>query len=567
MKDYKIEVANALSDLNIALNIEEIYKFIEIPPDKQMGDYAFPCFVLAKELKKAPNIIAQELADQIDLGSNFEKALPMGPYINFFINREDLIRNVIQEIEEKKEAYGSSDLGDGKNVIVEYSSTNIAKPFHIGHIRSTLIGNVIKKVYDFLGYDTVAINYIGDHGTQFGMMIAAYKLWGDDQKLKEDPIGELLRLYVKYNDLAEEDEGKMEEARYWFRELENKNPEALELWNWFKDLSLEEFDRVYEMLGVEFDSYNGEAYSSQFVDQTLELLREKDLLVKDDGAEIVEIEDEGLTNPIITKSDGTSTYIVRDISTAIYRKDKYDFYKNIYVVASQQNLHFQQLFTVLEKMGYPWAKECVHVNFGMVSLRDQTLSTRRGQVVFLEDVLNSAIEKTRDIIEERNPGLEDKERVSREVGIGAIIFQELYNSRIKDYVFDWDEVLSFEGETGPYLQYTIARANSILERAGQLNKGNIDYSLLTSDEEYYLAKALYYFPEKLIDAHDKYEPSYVARQLIEIAQTFNRFYNACPILNQEDESVKKARLSLLEATRDVLRNGLGLLGIKSPEKM
>ena len=321
------------------------------------------------------------------------------------------------------------------------------------------------------------------------------------------------------------------------------------------------------MLGVEFDSYNGEAYSSQFVDQTLELLREKDLLVKDDGAEIVEIEDEGLTNPIITKSDGTSTYIVRDISTAIYRKDKYDFYKNIYVVASQQNLHFQQLFTVLEKMGYPWAKECVHVNFGMVSLRDQTLSTRRGQVVFLEDVLNSAIEKTRDIIEERNPGLEDKERVSREVGIGAIIFQELYNSRIKDYVFDWDEVLSFEGETGPYLQYTIARANSILERAGQLNKGNIDYSLLTSDEEYYLAKALYYFPEKLIDAHDKYEPSYVARQLIEIAQTFNRFYNACPILNQEDESVKKARLSLLEATRDVLRNGLGLLGIKSPEKM
>lgn len=379
-------------------------------------------------------------------------------------------------------------------------------------------------------------------------------------------IKELLKLYVDYNELANQDPEKMDDARRWFSELESGNPEAVKLWEWFKEISLGEFNRVYDMLGVEFDSYNGESFSSQFIDDVIKELRDKNLLEMSDGAEIINLEDEGLPNMIVIKSDGSSTYITRDIATALYRKREYDFHKNIYVVGSQQILHFQQLKACLKKMGYDWADDCIHVPFGMVSLKDQTLSTRRGQVVFLEDVLNKAVEKTEEIINERNPNLENKDEVAKQVGIGAVIFQELFSNRIKDYVFDWDNTLNYDGETGPYVQYTIARANSILERAGIINNEAIDYSLIISDSEFELASTIYNLPQKILDAVEKYEPSYVTRQLVEIASAFNSFYNACPILNAESD-IKNARLELVSCTASVLRSGLKLLGIESPNKM
>ncbi len=566
MKNYKEIIAESLAKNEIGLDYDEILKTIEIPPDVNMGDYAFPCFKLAKSMRKAPNQIAIDLQEKLEDIPGIINITTAGPYLNFFIDGVDLVKEVIEEISNCDDDYGSSDLGRGKNVIVEYSSTNIAKPFHIGHIRSTVIGNAIKNLYKFTGHNVTAINYIGDHGTQFGMMIAAYKLWGDDDKISKDPIKELLKLYVDYNELANKDPEKMEDARRWFNELENGNEEAVKLWQWFKEISLGEFDRVYKMLGIEFDSYNGESYSSQFIDDVIEELRDKNLLELSDGAEIINLEDVGLPNMIVVKSDGSSTYIARDIATALYRKREYNFDKNIYVVGSQQILHFQQLIACLKKMGYEWADDCVHVPFGMVSLKDQTLSTRKGQVVFLEDVLNSAVEKTQEIINDRNPNLDNKENVAKEVGIGAVIFQELFSNRIKDYVFDWDNTLNYDGETGPYVQYTIARANSILERAGEFDRSQIDYSLLSSDSETELAAKLYEFPEKIKDAIDKYEPSYVTRQLVEIASSFNKFYNACPILSA-DEATKNSRLELLRCTKDVLKTGLRILGIHSPYKM
>lgn len=566
MKSYKEIITELLVASELGLEYNEILETIEIPPDNTMGDYAFPCFRLAKIKRNSPVNIAKELSETITKPQGIGKIINVGPYLNFFIDRADIIKTVIENVKEKGEMYGSSDIGKGKNAIVEYSSTNIAKPFHIGHIRSTVIGNAIKNLYKFTGYNTTGINYLGDHGTQFGMMIAAYKLWGDDKKINENPIKELLKLYVDYNEIANEDPEKMDDARRWFSELESGNPEAVKLWEWFKEISLGEFDRVYNMLGVEFDSYNGESFSSQFIDDVIKELREKDLLEMSEGAEIINLESEGLPNMIVIKSDGSSTYITRDIATALYRKREYDFDKNIYVVGSQQILHFQQLKACLKKMGYEWADDCIHVPFGMVSLKDQTLSTRRGQVVFLEDVLNKAVEKTEEIINERNPDLEDKERVAKQVGIGAVIFQELFSNRIKDYVFDWDNTLNYDGETGPYVQYTIARANSILERSGESGNDKVDYSLIVSDPEVELASTIYYLPQKILDAVDKYEPSYVTRQLVEIASAFNKFYNACPILNAEPE-VKNARLELVNCTANVLRSGLKLLGIESPNKM
>lgn len=566
MKSYKEIITELLVASDIGLAYNEILETIEIPPDNAMGDYAFPCFKLAKIMRNSPVNIAKELTETIIKPQGIAKIVNLGPYLNFFIDREDIVKTVIENVKEKGDRYGSSDIGNGKNAIVEYSSTNIAKPFHIGHIRSTVIGNAIKNLYKFTGYNTTGINYLGDHGTQFGMMIAAYKLWGDDDKINENPIKELLKLYVDYNELANQDSEKMDDARRWFSELESGNPEAVKLWEWFKEISLGEFDRVYTMLGVEFDSYNGESFSSQFIDDVIKELRDKNLLEMSDGAEIINLEDEGLPNMIVIKSDGSSTYITRDIATALYRKREYDFDKNIYVVGSQQILHFQQLKACLKKMGYDWADDCIHVPFGMVSLKDQTLSTRRGQVVFLEDVLNKAVEKTEEIINDRNPELENKDLVAKQVGIGAVVFQELFSNRIKDYVFDWDNTLNYDGETGPYVQYTIARANSILDRAGEISKGEVDYSLIVSDPEVELASAIYYLPQKILDAVDKYEPSYVTRQLIEIASAFNKFYNACPILNAEP-SVKNARLELVSCAANVLRSGLKLLGIESPNKM
>ena len=565
MKDYKEIIAEKLEGKELGLSKDEIYQLIEIPPQENMGDYSFPCFQLAKTLRKNPAQIAAEVACALDI-EDFSEIKNVGPYINFFLDRKKFENQVINTIIEKKEDYGKSDMGKGKTAIVEFSSVNIAKPFHIGHIRSTVIGDALRNIHEFLGYNTIATNYIGDYGTQFGTMIAAYKLWGDDEKLNANPIKELLNLYVRYNTEASENEEMMEVARKEFKNLEEGEEEATRLWSWFKEISFNEFDRVYKLLDIEFDNYKGEAYYSKYMPEILEELKEKKLLVESDGAQIIDLAQFDLPPSIIIKSNGSSAYITRDIATAINRKKEYNFDENLYVVATQQNLHFQQLWRILELMGYDLYKGCKHISFGMVSLKDQTLSTRKGQVVFLEDVLNKAIEKTREIMENREDTVDDIGEVSRIVGIGAVKFQELYNNRIKDYVFDWDEVLNFDGETGPYVQYTYARAKSVLRKAGLGEIKPLAIEKITSDEEFSLVKKLAGFEDVVVKAKEKYEPSLVTRHLTDIAKSFNKFYNSSKIM-VEDEKLKEERLALAYATSVVIKTGLGLLGIKTVEKM
>lgn len=565
MIDFKVKVVDLLDGLSLNLDREEIYDLVEIPPDTNLGDFAFPTFKLAKEFRKAPNLIAEELSEKLEANEFISDIKNIGPYVNFFISVDALRETVINEVIEK-ENFGSNNSGAGKNMVVEFSSTNIAKPFHIGHIRSTVIGNSLNNILKYENYNTTSINYLGDYGTQFGIMISAYRKWGNDEAIEKNPIEELLNLYVKYNKLAKEDESLMDEARHWFDELEKGNEEATKLWKWFKDISLKEFQRVYEMLDIEFDSYNGEAFHSQFMPKVIEELEEKNLLEESEGAIIVNLDKYDLPPVIIKKSNGSSTYMTRDIATAIYRKDHYDFYKNIYVVATQQLLHFKQLKAVLQEMGYDWAKDCVHVPFGMISMKDGAMRTREGKVVFLEDVLNKAINKTKEIIEDRNPNLENKDEVANNIGVGSIIFQDLFNNRIKDYVFDWDQVLNFEGETGPYVQYSYARSCAILKKGEFKVESNIDLSLLNSSEEIDLVKLLYKFPNIIKDSADRFEPSYVTRYIVELAKLFNRFYNACPIYSSE-ENLKQARLLLTFSVNKVLGIGLSLLGINAPEKM
>lgn len=565
MKDYKKIISKKLEEKDIGLSSEEIYKLIEIPPQEKMGDYSFPCFQLAKTLRKNPALISKEIASEIEL-EDFAEIKNVGPYINFFLDRKKFENEVINTIIDKKENFGRSDMGKGKTVVLDFSSVNIAKPFHIGHIRSTVIGDVIRNIHEFLGYNTVASNYIGDYGTQFGTMIAAYKLWGDDDKLNQNPIQELLNLYVRYNSEASENEEMMDVAREEFKKLEEGEEEATRLWSWFKEISFKEFDRVYKLLDIEFDNYKGESYSSKYIPEVIDELKEKNLLVESDGAQIIDLSAYDMPPSIIIKSNGSSAYITRDIATAIVRKKEYDFDENLYVVATQQNLHFKQLWKILELMGYDLYKGCKHIPFGMVSLKDQTLSTRKGQVVFLEDVLNKSIEKTREIMENRDDTVENIDEVSKIVGIGAVKFQELYNNRIKDYVFDWDEVLNFDGETGPYVQYTYARAKSVLRKAGVDEIKPIDIEKITNDEEFSLVKKLAGFEDIVIKAKEKYEPSLITRHLTEIAKSFNKFYNSAKIM-VEDEKLKEERLALAYATAIVIKTALGLLGIKTVEKM
>ncbi len=564
MIDYKDSVAELISE-NVELEKEKIYEIIEIPPEMEMGDYAFPCFILAKTFKKNPALIAKELAESIELNNKFEKVVNDGPYLNFYLNRAEFNKETLKEIY-NNDNYGKKNIGKDRNVIVEFSSPNIAKPFHIGHIRTTVIGNAINNIYEFMGFNTIAINHLGDYGTQFGMLISAYKKWGDKETIEKDPIKELLKLYIRFNEEAEEKPELNEEAREWFKKLEQGNEEAKSLWQWFKDVSLKEFNRVYNMLNIEFDSYAGESFYSDKMQRVIEELEDKNLLKKSEGAEIVDLDEFDMPSPLIRKSDGSTLYITRDIAASIYRKEKYDFYKNIYVVASQQNLHFQQWIKIVELMGYDWAKDCVHIPFGMVSLEDGTLSTRKGRVVFLEDVLNKAVERTKEIIEERNPELENKEEVAKKVGIGAVVFQELYNNRIKDYTFSWDKTLSFEGETGPYVQYTYARTWSIINKAEIDIDENINSELLKEDIEFEIVKSLYEFSDVIEDAMEKYEPFYITRYIVDLAQKYNRFYNKCPIL-KEEKDLKKARLLITYGVNKVIKTGLNLLGIEAPEKM
>ena len=566
MINFKEEVIKLIESQVDSLEREEIDSLIEVPPSFDMGDYAFPVFKLAKSFRKAPNMIAEELAGKFGEVDYFEKIQSAGPYLNFFINKDKLTQTTLEAIKNQREMYGSSDIGEGKKVIVEFSSPNIAKPFHIGHIRTTVIGNSLYKIYKFLGFDAVAINHLGDYGTQFGMLISAYKKWGDREEIEKEPIKELLKLYVRFNKEAEKDESLRDEARYWFKELENKNEEAIELWTWIREISLLEFNKVYDMLGIEFDSFKGESFYSDKMPKVIEELKEKNLLEESDGAYLVDLEEYNMPPALMMKKDGSTLYATRDIAAAFYRKERYDFYKNIYVVGSQQNLHFKQWMKVIELMGHDWAKDCIHIPFGMVSLEEGTLSTRKGNVVFLEDVLKTATQKTLDIIEERNPNLKDKEKVAKQVGIGAVIFQELFNQRVKDYVFSWDRTLSFEGETGPYVQYTHARTSSILEK-GEFNiEDTVDYSLLKSEEEINITRLLYDFPQTVINSMEKDEPFFITRQLVEIAQAFNKFYNSSPIII-EDTELKKARMSLTYSVKTVINTGLKLLGMEAPERM
>lgn len=565
MKDFKEIIAKKLEKEDIGLSYDEIYNLIEIPPQDDMGDYSFPCFSLAKVLRKNPAQIASDLAEKLDI-EEFKKIESLNAYLNFYVNRSLYENLVLNEILDKKEDYGKSDEGKDKNIVIDFSSVNIAKPFHIGHIRSTVQGDAIRNIHEFLGYNVIATNYLGDYGTQFGTMIAAYKLWGDEDAINKDPINELLKLYVRYNAEASENQEMMDAARAEFKNLEDKDPEATKLWQWFKDISLREFERVYGLLDIKFDDYNGESYNSQYIPESIELLKEKNLLVESDGAQIIDLRPYDLTPAIIIKSNGSSSYITRDIGTAINRKRKYDFEENLYVVATQQNLHYQQLRKILELMGYEWWDDNKHIAFGMVSLKDQTMSTRKGQVVFLEDVLNKAIDKTKSIMEERGADIEDIDETAKIVGIGAVKFQELYNNRIKDYVFDWDEVLNFDGETGPYVQYTYARAKSVLRKAEVESFDEVEFTNLKTYEEFALVKTLAEFGNVVAKACEKYEPSLVTRHLTDIAKAFNKFYNSSQIM-VDDKELRKERLALTYATSIILKSSLGLLGIKTVEKM
>ncbi|MCI8648024.1 MAG: arginine--tRNA ligase [Firmicutes bacterium] len=571
MINYKEQIADRLAAIVADLSIEDIKNMVEVPADNKMGDYAFPCFRLAKVLRKAPPMIAKDIAQKLQEDPMFSKVEQVNAYVNMFVAREGFIKNALDEVLEKGDDFGRSSKGEGKTVIVEYSSPNIAKPFHIGHIRSTVIGNSIYKIYDFLGYDTVRINHLGDYGTQFGKMICAYRRWGNKEDVVKEPIKTLLSYYTKFHVEAEKDPSLDQEARDIFTKLEKGAAEETELWQWFRDESLKEFTRVYDMLGIEFDSYAGESFYSDKMPRFVQELKDANLLEESQGAQIVNLEKYDMSPALITKSDGSTLYITRDIAAAVYRKEHYDFYKNIYVVASQQNLHFQQWIQIVELLGYEWARDCVHVPFGLVSLEDGTMSTREGRVVFLEDVLNRAVDQTRDIIKEKNVNTGNIDETAKMVGIGAVMFQELSNNRIKDYVFSWDKVLNFEGETGPYVQYTHARAASVLRKAGEetvkkASEGAIDLSYLTKDSAYELVKLLYTFPDAVAEAGDKYEPSIVTRHIVNIAQAFNRFYHDEHVL-VDDEGEKTAKVALVLAAKTAIKNGLGLLGIKAPEKM
>ncbi|SKC43648.1 arginine--tRNA ligase [Maledivibacter halophilus] len=566
MIDFKKEIADILNDKITELDFQEILNMIEIPPDSEMGDFAFPCFKLAKVFRKSPNMIAQEIIESIEENDLFGKIENAGAYINFTINQETFAKTVIEEVNNQGDKFGSSDIGGNKNVIVEFSSPNIAKPFHIGHIRTTVIGSAINNIYKFIGYNTIAINHLGDYGTQFGKLIVAIKAWGDKSVIESNPIPELLKLYIKFHEEAEKNPQLEDEARMWFKKLEDKNEEATELWKWIRDVSLMEFNRVYDMLGIKFDSLAGESFYSDKMPAVLEEMREKNILTKSQGAEIVDLEKYDMPPALITKKDGSTLYITRDIAAAIYRKKHYDFYKNIYVVGSQQNLHFKQWIKIIDLMGYDWAYDCIHVPFGMISLEEGTMSTRKGRVVFLEDVLNKAVEKTREIISNKNPNLENKEEVAKQVGIGAVVFQELSNNRIKDYTFSWDRTLNFDGESGPYVQYTHARASSLLRKAEIDYKNNIGFDKLSDKESMDIIRILSKFSEVVVDAARKNEPSVVTRYIIDLAQAFNKFYHDHPILTQ-DKEIQKARLALVSAVKQAIKNGLNLIGVAAPEKM
>ncbi len=566
MTDIKMMLAELFCEPT-QLDQHAIYHLLEAPRDSKMGDYALPCFILAKQLKKAPPLIAQQIVDEIEQPAYISKIEAVGGYVNVTIDPAFLAEKTLEPIRTLKRQYGASDEGQNRVVCIDYSSINIAKPFHIGHLSSTAIGHALYNIYKFLGYQPVGINHLGDWGTQFGKLIVAYKTWGDQETIERDGVRALLDIYVQFHDAAENDPSLDDDARHWFKKIEENDPEAMELFTWFKEITLREVSRVYEMLGITFDSYAGESFYNDKMDRVIDELREKDLLVEDDGAWVVKFDEKDNMPPcLILKADGATLYATRDLAAAFYRKEHYNFYKNLYVVAYQQNLHFRQLFKVIDMMGYPWSADCEHVAFGMVSMEDGTLSTRKGRVVFLEEVFQKAIEKTYAIISEKSPQLEDKETVARQVGVGALVYNTLAASRIKDITFSWDRALNFEGESGPYCQYTHARCCSVLAKAESIPTGDIDYATLDDPHAIALIRLLGSYPRAIHQACSQNEPFHITRHVTDIAQAYNKFYYENRILDAAPNE-RDARLILTQATRDVIAGGLALLGIAAPEKM
>lgn len=563
--DYKNAIACRIADA-AKISEQEAASLIEIPADSDMGDYAFPCFVLAKKYRKSPAVIAKELSANIKPPSFVSNVNPVNGYINFYIDKQFFVDNVLEEIKQSGNNYGGSNIGSGKTVCIDYSSINIAKPFHIGHLSSTVIGAALYRIYGFLGYKTVGINHLGDWGTQFGKLIAAYTKWGDEQDIEKNAVSAMLELYVRFHDEAQKDESLNEQGRTWFKKIEDGDKKALEIFDWFKRLTLKEANQIYSMLGVTFDSYAGESFYNDKMQPVIDELRQKGMLELSDGAYVVRL-NEQLPPCIVLKSDGATLYSTRDLAAAFYRKQTYGFHKCLYVVAYQQNLHFKQLFAVIEKMGYAWASDLEHVAFGMVSLEDGTLSTRRGKVVFLQGVLERAIDKTVAIIDEKSPNLECKHEVAKVVGVGAVVFDTLLSARIKDISFSFDRVLNFDGETGPYVQYTHARCASLLRKAGfDWRKEQMNISALDNKQAFIVAKLLHSFPDAVLRACEKNEPYIVTRHTLEIAKAFNRFYYEHRIID-EDRQKTAARLALSSCVKQVIKTGLWLIGVEAPERM
>ena len=569
MIDFKQKIAEQISkQTNIAQ--EEIYEYIEVPANEKMGDFAFPCFKLAKELKKAPQMIAQDLKDKIQFEDDIVKEINVvNGFLNFTIQSNAIVETVLKEIDEKQEHYGESKLGEGKNVVIDYSAPNIAKPFHIGHLRSTVIGGALYKIHKALGYHCTGVNHLGDYGTQFGKLIEGYKRWGSEYNIEENPIDELTKIYVRINNLCNEDESVLEECRNNFKKLEEKDEYCVSLWTKFRELSLKEFQRVYDMLQVDFDSWNGEAFYSDKMSEVIDILKSKNLLVPSEGAMVVDLSEQNMPPCIIEKTNGSTTYATRDLAAILYRARTYDFDKAIYVTSYEQILHFKQVFATAKNLNLAekYTNGLVHVPFGMVQLKTGKMSTREGNIIKLEDLLNEAISRVKEIMEAKNPDLENKEEIAKQIGIGAVIFNDLYNSRIKDEIFDWDTMLNFNGETGPYMQYIYVRTKSLLEKAGYIpNIKDIDFTKLEDEASMKVIKQIYSFGDAIKQAAEKYEPYVVARYLISLAQAFSSFYNENKIIGEE-KSIQDARLYLTYATGLVLKAGANLLGIQMPDRM
>ena len=569
MIDFKKKIAEEISK-TVNIEKEEIETYIEKPIDNKNGDYAFPCFRLAKELKKAPPIIANEIKEKIELDTSIiEDVQVVGGYLNFYINKETITKEVLKEIS-KTEKYGKTNIGNGKNIVVDYSSPNIAKPFHIGHLRSTVIGGALYNIYKYLGYNVTGVNHLGDYGTQFGKLIEGYKLWGNEYDIDKDPINELTKIYVRINQACKEDENILNACRDNFKKLEDGDQYCVELWQRFKDLSLKEFQRVYDLLGSKFDSWNGESFYSDKMPEVIEKLEKSGKLVESQGAKIIDLEDEGTPTPcIIEKSNGSTTYATRDLAAILYRARTYDFDKVLYLTSYEQALHFKQVFTVAKYLDLDekYLKGLIHVPFGMVQLPTGKMSTREGNIIKLEELLNEAIERAEKIIEEKNPELEDKKETAKKVGVGAVIFNDLSNSRVKDEIFEWDKILNFQGETGPYIQYTYVRTKSVLEKAGKLPElKDIKLDVLNDIYSQTIIKLIYNFQDILVQVTRKEEPSILSRYLIDLAKAFSSFYNENKII-VEDKDIQNARVYLTYAVNQVLKNGVELLGMQMPNKM